>query len=167
MRNRVTLRISKPCSLAWEDLKGTGPQRDCQHCQSTVHDLSGLTFEEIARLVDANPSGFCARYFSAPGEAFVIEQVGSGRRPAPTAAAVVLASTLAACGSHESRESAAPTPSPSSGVERAAVEGMAGRAPIAMSSPTPAPTLTLEQCERLASLGYVDCSALERPKPRR
>ena len=167
MRNRLTLRISKPCSLAWEDLNGTGPRRDCQQCQSTVHDLSGLAFEEVARLVDANPAGFCARYFSAPGEAFVIDDFRSGRRSVPAAAALVLASTLAACGSHESRDRVTPTRSPGSGAERGAVEGMAGGAAIGMSSPAPAPTLTVEQCERLASLGYVDCSALKRPKPQR
>src|SRR5258708_6549712 len=123
----TTLRLARPCSLAWEQLSGEGDGRHCEECKTIVHDLDALGPRALRLLIHEHPNGFCGKYTSRPGDSFVIPDEPLRVRPRRqmARAAVVLATSLAAC---------SPEAPPNKGPQ-----GLGSTPPAAYPSPTPVP----------------------------
>ena len=62
MKSRKESLIPKPCHMQWENLTldGAGKnKRHCDQCDTHVHDLTGMTNEEITELREAHGGNLC------------------------------------------------------------------------------------------------------------
>lgn len=55
------LRIASPCPVAWQDMTGTDQVRLCSQCDLHVYDISQLTRDETATLINTSEGRICAR----------------------------------------------------------------------------------------------------------
>jgi hypothetical protein len=46
------LRIARPCPARWEDMAGDDRVRFCQACRKNVYNLSALSREAAAKLIE-------------------------------------------------------------------------------------------------------------------
>jgi hypothetical protein len=53
------LRVTEPCPIKWESMRGDGRTRFCDQCQLHVHNVSALSGREAARLLAAAPGRVC------------------------------------------------------------------------------------------------------------
>jgi hypothetical protein len=60
------LRVVRPCDRKWDDLVGDDRARFCGDCGKNVHNLLGLSEDEVAALRRESPSGFCGTYVETP-----------------------------------------------------------------------------------------------------
>jgi hypothetical protein len=60
-----SVRIATPCDALWEEMTGGDRVRFCGACAKNVYNLSAMSREEAARLLDAraNQSDLCLRVF--------------------------------------------------------------------------------------------------------
>ena len=150
-RQPKVLRVQRPCRVEWASLATGDQTRWCQHCLRVVHDLEALSADEIRKLVQTNPAGFCGSYIQRDNQPFIVPQQQAALRASSTrhltAAALV---ALSAC------------PQPEAG--RKSTQAYAAAPGDPVLSPTPAayqqhetkpPELTAEQRDALRVLGYV------------
>lgn len=45
------LRVAKPCSALWSEMKGDGQRRFCASCNKNVYNVAGMTSDEVRRLI--------------------------------------------------------------------------------------------------------------------
>jgi hypothetical protein len=154
---RKVLRISRRCDLPWDALAGEGPRRSCTECRTQVHLLDDLTADEIHRLIETNPAGFCGAYRNNGGGEFVIPQSAPAlSRSGLAMASALLASVLSGCSETalEDRRSGG-----NGAAQTASAEAPRSTAVPAVPSDAPSPStnaLTDEQREALAMLwGYI------------
>lgn len=57
------VRIASPCPMRWEDMRGTGRVRHCEHCDLNVYNLSAMTPEDAADLVTRAEGRLCATFY--------------------------------------------------------------------------------------------------------
>ncbi len=55
-------RIDKPCTLAWDSMRGDARRRHCADCNKDVHNLSAMTEAQARRLLRSTPGELCLRY---------------------------------------------------------------------------------------------------------
>jgi hypothetical protein len=161
----IVLRVTRPCALRWDDLQGTSARRDCAACDTAVHNLDAMTSAQIRGLIAASPRGFCGKYATRPGEPFVVPAERDPGAATPTAAtALLLVATLVGCSGEEPK-------SASRGLDSHVAAGSwadLNRTSVVTPRPTATPpTITKEQCEELAALGYIDCSGIASGRERK
>lgn len=54
------LRIARPCPARWEDMAGDDRVRFCQACRKNVYNLSALSQEAAAKLIEEREGELCA-----------------------------------------------------------------------------------------------------------
>jgi hypothetical protein len=62
---RSKLVIPEPCPAEWNEMSGDAERRFCNSCQKHVHNLSAMTPQAAARLVEGKPAdgrSLCIRY---------------------------------------------------------------------------------------------------------
>ena len=64
----VEVSFPKPCSEQWESMAPSGCNRLCARCDTVVHDLSVLTFDEAQALVRREPDACVRATINARGE---------------------------------------------------------------------------------------------------
>ena len=45
------LRVAKPCSALWSEMKGDGQRRFCASCKKNAYNVAGMTSDEVRRLI--------------------------------------------------------------------------------------------------------------------
>jgi hypothetical protein len=59
----MELRMSSPCPIAWESLRGGERVRFCSTCNLKVYNLAGMSSEGVERLVFRNEGRLCGRLY--------------------------------------------------------------------------------------------------------
>src|SRR4051812_44975380 len=65
MRQAIPLeqvRIDQPCEMPWDEMRGNDRARFCEKCQLHVHNLSAMTSNDAAALVDGRTDRMCVAY---------------------------------------------------------------------------------------------------------
>ncbi len=94
-----TLQIVNPCPASWEAMRGTAERRHCDHCDKPVHNLSEMTPEAAAKVLD-RPEPVCARVrCSADGTVLhsLPPQKGEARSRLQLIVTPALLAAMAAC----------------------------------------------------------------------
>jgi hypothetical protein len=55
------VQIESPCPVDWESMRGEGPNRFCDRCALTVHDVAGLTRRDAEALIQRPAGRTCLR----------------------------------------------------------------------------------------------------------
>lgn len=55
------LRVAKPCTALWSEMKGDGQRRFCESCKKNVYNVAGMTEGEVKELVSKSESMPCMR----------------------------------------------------------------------------------------------------------
>lgn len=55
------LRIASPCPKSWNEMTGDDRTRHCDLCELSVHNVEGMTRDEVARLVNKGGGRLCMR----------------------------------------------------------------------------------------------------------
>ncbi len=93
----LEVHFPQPCSEPWEAMAPRGCNRHCARCDTVVHDLAALTFDQAAALL-ANAAEVCVRAkVDRDGVVALKRDGGSAARRMVTAAGVSLALATAAC----------------------------------------------------------------------
>jgi hypothetical protein len=83
MRPLTILRIDQPCHADWNQMRGAGPTRFCDHCNKHVHDISQLTRDQahelLARTGDKLPCVLLKA--DASGQAITLDYQSPSPRP--------------------------------------------------------------------------------------
>ena len=58
-----TVRVAKPCPANWDEMDGDDRSRFCAQCQKHVYNLSAMTADEAAALIQQKEGDLCGRYF--------------------------------------------------------------------------------------------------------
>ena len=56
------LQIPEPCDASWEQMRGDQKSRFCSHCTKDVHNLSMLSKDEAAKLLEETGRNLCVQY---------------------------------------------------------------------------------------------------------
>src|SRR5436309_571232 len=56
------LRIKTPCPKRWDDMRGDGKRRFCEHCQLHVHNLSAMSAHEREQFEASSGGLLCIAY---------------------------------------------------------------------------------------------------------
>lgn len=56
------LQIPEPCDASWEQMRGDEKSRFCLHCTKDVHNLSMLSKDEAALLLEETGHNLCVQY---------------------------------------------------------------------------------------------------------
>jgi hypothetical protein len=93
----LEVTFPKPCDEAWDAMSPRGCNRHCASCDTVVHDLAAMTFEEAEALL-ARKDDACVRAQVGPDGALKLKPSGrsNGRRMV-AAAGASLALATAAC----------------------------------------------------------------------
>lgn len=59
------IRISSPCNVPWESMKGTDRKRYCSQCHLNVYNISSMTHAEAAKLVGSE-TAYCFSLYRRP-----------------------------------------------------------------------------------------------------
>jgi len=46
------IRIARPCDVPWDGMKGDDRARFCEQCKQTVYNISGMTRDEVVKLIE-------------------------------------------------------------------------------------------------------------------
>jgi hypothetical protein len=57
------IRVASPCSANWEEMTGDDQSRFCGHCNKHVYNLSSMSSEAIARLIQEKEGKLCGRFY--------------------------------------------------------------------------------------------------------
>ena len=57
------LRVASPCPVSWNAMTGDDRTRHCDLCELNVHNVAGMTRDEVASLVGQNNGRLCMRLF--------------------------------------------------------------------------------------------------------
>jgi hypothetical protein len=57
------IQVASPCHARWEDMRGDECARFCSHCQKNVYNLSALTKQEAAALIQSKEGRLCIRFY--------------------------------------------------------------------------------------------------------
>jgi len=60
------VRVTSPCPVSWQDMKGDDRVRHCSMCQLAVYDLSALTRSEAENLIRETTDRLCIRVHRRP-----------------------------------------------------------------------------------------------------
>jgi len=58
------VQVSKPCPANWREMRGDAKVRHCTHCALNVYNISEMSREEAADLIQKTEGRLCIRYFS-------------------------------------------------------------------------------------------------------
>jgi hypothetical protein len=61
--NINNLKVASPCSMSWEQMKGDERSRHCSLCELNVHNIAGLSANEVKDLITASEGRLCVRLF--------------------------------------------------------------------------------------------------------
>gem|GEM_PF-5331937 len=64
MNNITSLRIDvpTPCTQSWNQMTPSADGRFCQHCTKNVIDFSGMSDQEVVRIISQSNGGLCGHY---------------------------------------------------------------------------------------------------------
>jgi hypothetical protein len=74
--NQLTvLRLSEPCPVPWDSMRGNDRVRFCEHCKLHVHNLSNMTDDEAEAFLSKRPIGArtCAQMTLRDGELVTLD----------------------------------------------------------------------------------------------
>lgn len=57
------IEVAKPCPANWDEMKGNDQVRHCSLCRLNVYNLSDMSREEAARLVQNTEGRLCVRFY--------------------------------------------------------------------------------------------------------
>ena len=60
------VEVAKPCPANWREMKGTDQVRHCTHCAKNVYNLSNMSRQEAADLIERMEGKVCVRYYMRP-----------------------------------------------------------------------------------------------------
>lgn len=60
------VHVAKPCPANWREMKGTDQVRHCTHCAKNVYNLSNMSRQEAADLIERSEGKVCVRYYMRP-----------------------------------------------------------------------------------------------------
>jgi hypothetical protein len=58
------VQVAKPCPANWREMRGDARVRHCTHCSLNVYNISELSREEAADLIETAEGRLCVRYFT-------------------------------------------------------------------------------------------------------
>ncbi len=61
-----SLYVDDPCSVAWDSMTGTDRIRFCSQCKQSVYDVSSLSANEAAQLIQDSGGDICVRFYRRP-----------------------------------------------------------------------------------------------------
>lgn len=94
-----SITIPTPCRQSWTSMHGDEVVRHCARCDKDVFNLSAMSLEQIATLVEAMQGNLCGRFFRRPDGRLVTDYCPSTDRSqvaARIAGAAVVAAGVAA-----------------------------------------------------------------------
>jgi hypothetical protein len=62
-RSPLKLEIASPCSVSWASMSGDDRVRHCSTCKKNVYELSGMSRDEIEKLIQSREGQVCVRYY--------------------------------------------------------------------------------------------------------
>jgi hypothetical protein len=91
--------VASPCSADWERMAGDDRVRFCSQCRLHVYNLSAMTRDEAAHLIQTTQGRLCARFYRRADGTVLTRDCPVGLRAARARAARALArlATAAAC----------------------------------------------------------------------
>jgi hypothetical protein len=60
------IEVASPCTQSWDAMTGDAKRRYCGECRLHVHNLSAMTSDEAAGLLDNADGRLCVRFFRRP-----------------------------------------------------------------------------------------------------
>jgi hypothetical protein len=57
------IQIADPCPVSWDSMTGTERMRHCSQCKQDVFDLSAMSADEAAQLINDSGSSICVRFY--------------------------------------------------------------------------------------------------------
>ncbi len=91
------IRIASPCHAAWDQMTGDDRVRFCDACRMNVYDLSAMSLDEAARIVESREGRVCVRFYRRPDGTVLTRDCPVGLRWIRTrfaAAAALIAALL-------------------------------------------------------------------------
>jgi hypothetical protein len=59
----LKLRVASPCRAKWEDMNGDERVRFCSLCKKNVYNLSSMTTDQVATLIQEKEGKLCGRFY--------------------------------------------------------------------------------------------------------
>ena len=70
--DKIILRYTQPCSVAWEDLVGDDRRRYCSTCQQYVYNLEVLGPEDLVQTIKDTEGQFQGHLYGRPFDLKVV-----------------------------------------------------------------------------------------------
>jgi len=77
------VRVAKPCTADWREMVGDDRIRHCSLCARNVYNISEMSREEAAALIQGAEGRLCIRYYARPDGTMMSGDCG---KPMPTSA---------------------------------------------------------------------------------
>lgn len=167
---REDLHIPEPCHEDWDKMRGDDRKRFCDSCTKHVHNLSEMTREEAAKLLENN-SNLCVQYASVPsGEVFFRDSInpawrlhrqieGTKKLLATALSIPLLAGALTGCDAQDTHSPDAVSP-----VIQINPDGTL-KAPGSGVAPTFLPSSPPDEIEHLQGEPMIEPEKTEAPQP--
>ena len=92
------IRIASPCSARWEDMTGDDRTRLCEQCGLNVYNLSDMSREDAAGLIQRTEGRLCVRLYRRPDGTVITRDCPTGLRAVRRRVGLMLTRVAAACG---------------------------------------------------------------------
>jgi len=70
------IHVAKACPADWRQMKGTDQVRHCTHCSRNVYNISEMSRQEAAELIQQTEGRMCVRYYSRPDGSIMTRDCG-------------------------------------------------------------------------------------------
>ena len=74
------VQVAKPCPANWREMKGNDQVRHCTHCAKNVYNLSNMSRQEAADLIERTEGKVCVRYYTRPDGGVMTKDCGKSLR---------------------------------------------------------------------------------------
>ena len=74
------LTVQIPCHVSWDAMKGDGQIRFCSQCRLNVYNLSEMSRESAAALVQQHEGRLCVRFYQRPDGSVLTEECSGWKR---------------------------------------------------------------------------------------
>lgn len=95
------MRIASPCHVGWENMAGDDRKRFCDQCSLHVYNISAMTSDEVASLIESKDGRICARLYRRADGTVLTRDCPVGlralRRRVSKAAGAALTALLSLC----------------------------------------------------------------------
>jgi len=74
------VEVAKPCPASWRDMTGDDRVRLCTHCAKNVYNISSMSRDEAADLIESTEGRVCIRYYTRPDGSIMTRDCGKSPR---------------------------------------------------------------------------------------